>query len=96
MALVLIVKHKFDRLEYKSVVVVTTFVASTTQGVHTTLKRSGSDYSATILAMVMGYTAEPQTRARSVFNPLAQVQRGHVVSLLRRPSHRPLGHGAVH
>ena len=49
-------KHKFDKLDYKSmapIVVVTGFVASTTEGVPTTLKRSGSDYSATIFAKVM-------------------------------------------
>ena len=69
-------KHKFDKLDYKSmapIVVVTGFVASTTEGVPTTLKRSGSDYSATIFAKVMAagrvtmwkntdgvYTADPR------------------------------------
>jgi len=55
------------------IVVVTGFVASTTDGAPTTLKRSGSDYSATIFARLMGasgitmwknvngvYTADPR------------------------------------
>jgi len=69
-------KHKFDKLDYKSqapIVVVTGFVASTIEGVPTTLKRSGSDYSATIFAKLMSasrvtmwkntdgvYTADPR------------------------------------
>ena len=63
--------------DYKSgqspIVVVTGFVASTIDGVPTTLKRSGSDYSATIFAKLLGasrvtmwkntdgvYTADPR------------------------------------
>jgi bifunctional aspartokinase / homoserine dehydrogenase 1 len=55
------------------IVIVTGFVASTTEGVPTTLKRSGSDYSATIFAKLTGasrvtmwkntdgvYTADPR------------------------------------
>ena len=55
------------------IVVVTGFVASTKEGAPTTLKRSGSDYSATIFAKLMGasgitmwknvngvYTADPR------------------------------------
>jgi len=69
-------ENKFDELDYMNtapIVVVTGFVASTSEGVPTTLKRSGSDYSATIFAKVMSagrvtmwkntdgvYTADPR------------------------------------
>jgi len=69
-------KNKFDELDYKEaspIVVVTGFVASTSDGVPTTLKRSGSDFSATIFAKLMSagrvtmwkntdgvYTADPR------------------------------------
>ena len=69
-------KNKFDALNYKElapIVVVTGFVASTEDGVPTTLKRSGSDFSATIFAKLMSagrvtmwkntdgvYTADPR------------------------------------
>ena len=69
-------KNKFDAIDYKEsapIVVVTGFVASTEDGVPTTLKRSGSDFSATIFAKLMSagrvtmwkntdgvYTADPR------------------------------------
>lgn len=69
-------KNGFDKLDYADaapIVVVTGFVASTSEGVPTTLKRSGSDYSATIFAKLMAagrvtmwkntdgvYTADPR------------------------------------
>jgi len=69
-------KNNFDKLDYAQespIVVVTGFVASTSDGVPTTLKRSGSDYSATIFAKLMSagrvtmwkntdgvYTADPR------------------------------------
>jgi hypothetical protein len=69
-------KNGFDKLNYADaapIVVVTGFVASTVDGVPTTLKRSGSDYSATIFAKLMSagrvtmwkntdgvYTADPR------------------------------------
>lgn len=49
-------ENKFDELDYMTaapIVVVTGFVASTSEGVPTTLKRSGSDFSATIFAKLM-------------------------------------------
>jgi len=68
--------HIFDGMDYSKgapVVVVTGFVAKTLEGVPTTLKRSGSDYSATIFAKLINagrvtmwkntngvYTADPR------------------------------------
>lgn len=80
-------KNGFDKLDYAQeapVVVVTGFVASTSEGVPTTLKRSGSDYSATIFAKLMSagrvtmwkntdgvYTADPRCETRRAFGQLA-------------------------
>jgi len=68
--------YHFDKLDYTEaspIVVVTGFVAKTLDGVPTTLKRSGSDYSATVFAKLVGasrvtmwkntdgvYTADPR------------------------------------
>ena len=41
------------------IVIVTGFVAATEDGAPTTLKRSGSDYSATIFAKLMDASGEP-------------------------------------
>ena len=43
-----------DPTQVEPIVIVTGFVASTIAGAPTTLKRSGSDYSATIFARLMG------------------------------------------
>jgi len=83
------------QVNYKTVapvVVVTGFVASTVEGTPTTLKRSGSDYSATIFARLMGasritmwknvdgvYTADPR-RVPEAF-PISSLKYDEAIEL---------------
>jgi len=86
----------FDRLDFEKgescVVVATGFVATNEDGVPTTLKRSGSDYSATIFARLLGasratmwkntdgvYTADPR-RVPEAF-PIASLKYDEAMEL---------------
>ena len=101
----------FDAVDYNqesSALVCTGFVATTEAGVPTTLKRSGSDYSATIFARLLRasrvtmwkntdgvYTADPR-RVRPLPDRVPEVRRGHGARLLRRASAAPQRDGPVH
>ena len=53
--------RKVNCKEAAPIVIVTGFVAATENGAPTTLKRSGSDYSATIFAKLMDASGQPKT-----------------------------------
>jgi len=84
--------HDVDYRRESPILVVTGFVATTADGVPTTLKRSGSDYSATIFAKLTGagrvtmwkntngvYTADPR-RVASAF-PIASLKYDEAMEL---------------
>ena len=66
------------------VVVVTGFVAATLEGSPTTLKRSGSDYSATIFARLM------EARATRYLRYLASIQADRITMPLPTVTYRYL------